>query len=219
MNKQGPNGIDYLRGGYTWGPVSGCLHDCDYCYMKRMAARFPTISMVPAVHYIRLEEPLKVKKPARIGVTFNGDMWGEWVQKAWIEYVLETCRKAHWHKFIFLTKNPSRYAEFDIPENCWCGTSTTGSDGEADRIRALNLSAPFGRQFVSLEPWTGGRAELPVMTLQWLIVGGLTGKGTTTPPASELATVIRSCQAMGLPVFVKSNAGVGPQEFPEGLRI
>ena len=50
MNKQGPNKIEYLD--YTWGPVSGCLHGCEYCYMKRMARRFPDkISMAPAVHY------------------------------------------------------------------------------------------------------------------------------------------------------------------------
>lgn len=24
----------------TWNPVTGCLHDCEYCYAKRIAERF-----------------------------------------------------------------------------------------------------------------------------------------------------------------------------------
>lgn len=48
VNKQGPGKIEYLT--HTWGVISGCLHDCEYCYMKRKAARFPTISTVPAFH-------------------------------------------------------------------------------------------------------------------------------------------------------------------------
>jgi protein gp37 len=223
MNKQGPNKIDYLRGGYTWGPISGCLHGCSYCYMERMAKRFPDqISMVPAMHYDRLEEPLRIKKPARIGVTFNGDMWGEWVQKAWIEYVLETCRQASWHRFLFLTKNPARYAEFEIPENCWCGTSTTGSlDESFTRVMFLYGAAPVGRRFVSLEPYVGrpdGVWGLDSSSLNWLIVGGLTGPGAQKPPAAEIKIMALQCTKKNIPLFVKSNAGTGPQEYPEGLK-
>lgn len=25
---------------YTWNPVTGCLHDCEYCYARRIANRF-----------------------------------------------------------------------------------------------------------------------------------------------------------------------------------
>lgn len=33
---KGPNG----EPGYTWNPVTGCLHGCPYCYAKRIAERF-----------------------------------------------------------------------------------------------------------------------------------------------------------------------------------
>jgi protein gp37 len=32
--------IEWLNGGYTWNPVTGCLHDCPYCYARRIAERF-----------------------------------------------------------------------------------------------------------------------------------------------------------------------------------
>lgn len=40
MNKQGQNKIEYL--GYTWNPLSGCLHPCKdkYCYAAKIARRF-----------------------------------------------------------------------------------------------------------------------------------------------------------------------------------
>ena len=25
---------------HTWNPVTGCLHDCEYCYARRFISRF-----------------------------------------------------------------------------------------------------------------------------------------------------------------------------------
>jgi protein gp37 len=30
--------IEYVD--HTWNPVTGCLHDCPYCYARRIAERF-----------------------------------------------------------------------------------------------------------------------------------------------------------------------------------
>lgn len=38
MNKQGKNGIEWCD--YTWSPVTGCLHGCEYCYARRIVQRF-----------------------------------------------------------------------------------------------------------------------------------------------------------------------------------
>ena len=37
MNK---SKIEWLDGGYTWNPVTGCLHNCEYCYARKQARRF-----------------------------------------------------------------------------------------------------------------------------------------------------------------------------------
>jgi len=231
MNRQGEGKIEYLD--YTWSPISGCLHGCEYCYMHRMAKRFPQISMEPAYHPERFPEPLKIKKPSIIGVSFSGDMWGNWISAEQIKRILRICRQAHWHRFLFLTKNPKRYRGFDIPENCWCGTSVSGGyfiDHYFENLRVNRLldSAPKGRRFLSLEPFvclTSTDANVLIFswlhTVDWVIVGGLTGKGTSYSDKDDLESIIETCRDAGVPLFIKSNAGYPEkiQEYPEGLKI
>ena len=38
MNKQGKRKIEYLD--FTWNPVTGCLHNCPYCYARKITNRF-----------------------------------------------------------------------------------------------------------------------------------------------------------------------------------
>ena len=42
---------------HTWNPVTGCRHDCPYCYARRIATRFgPKIDEFP-VSYTHLTLP------------------------------------------------------------------------------------------------------------------------------------------------------------------
>ena len=43
MNK---TAIEWLDGGYTWNPVTGCLHGCEYCYANGIAKRFGTLKKI-----------------------------------------------------------------------------------------------------------------------------------------------------------------------------
>ncbi|OQA08600.1 MAG: Phage protein Gp37/Gp68 [Bacteroidetes bacterium ADurb.Bin397] len=38
MNRQGKGKIEYLD--FTWNPVTGCLHNCPYCYARKITNRF-----------------------------------------------------------------------------------------------------------------------------------------------------------------------------------
>lgn len=233
MNRQSP-GIGWCR--WTWNPITGCRYGCSYCYVPRVLGRFShgEDPMDPWFHPDRLEKPLKVKKPARIFVGSSGDMWGDWVPRWWIEKVLWACGQAPQHRFIFLTKNPMRYAQFApiIPQNCWCGTSVTGGsiqshEKEHERIGWLER-APQGRRFISLEPWLGFSplvdmlVEAWISGVDWLIVGGLTGPEPQAPPVNELEELMNLAERHGVPVYVKDNAyleGTWPKEFPEGLCV
>lgn len=65
---------------YTWNPITGCLHGCDYCYARKIAERFPKAfpqGFAPAFHQERLQEPIKLKKPSKIFTVSMGDMFGD----------------------------------------------------------------------------------------------------------------------------------------------
>src|SRR5664280_2871172 len=63
---------------YTWNPVTGCLHGCEYCYARRMDKRFGDGLFNPTFHQKRLDEPVKVKKSAKIFVGSVSDLFGNW---------------------------------------------------------------------------------------------------------------------------------------------
>ena len=102
----------------TWNPITGCLHNCIYCwarrYSKRLAAMgiepYKTHDFNPAFAEWRLRQ--RFPKGSFIFVSDMGDMWGEWVPKEWIERVLHVLRTKVNSQFFFLTKNPKRYHEF-----------------------------------------------------------------------------------------------------------
>lgn len=127
----------------TWNPVTGCLHDCEYCYARAIATRFgwgayePDINervlyeipvfdgkkqpypfnFQPSFHQYRLGEPAAWTKPRTIFVCSMSDLFGDWVPDEWIKRVFEACEAAPQHRYLFLTKNPARYirlAEKDI---------------------------------------------------------------------------------------------------------
>lgn len=127
----------------TWNPVTGCLHDCEYCYAKRIAERFGSNLMpiftkypvldnpvrnlgidagkiqpypfdfTPTFHRYRLGEPARWTRPRNIFVCSMADLFGEWVPDAWIAEVFAACEKAPQHRFLFLTKNPGRYCHLE----------------------------------------------------------------------------------------------------------
>jgi protein gp37 len=87
------------------------------------------------------------------------DLFGHWVPAEIIEAILAYIRKSP-AKFLLLTKNPGRYREFEIPENCVCG-ATIESDidheltgpPEAFRLEYLwEVEIPCSQKMVSIEP-------------------------------------------------------------------
>lgn len=125
----------------SWNPVTGCLHDCPYCYARRMAKRFGTpysgtdlhvikagspksyeecvrtgpypYEFAPTLRMDRLGDPKKKTKSRTIFACSMADLFGEWVPEEWILKVFDACKAAPQHRYLFLTKNPKRYFELE----------------------------------------------------------------------------------------------------------
>lgn len=139
-NKDGTiaRGIEWTD--YTWNPIAGCFHACQWqmpdgsianCYAEDVAERVAGDAYPEGFehHYWKpsiLEEPVRVKKPGKIFVGSMADIFGHWTPDDQVKQVLDVARRAPQHTFQFLTKNPRRVLDFadDIPANCWIGAST-----------------------------------------------------------------------------------------------
>lgn len=208
MNKQKINGIEWTD--YTWNPVTGCKHGCDYCYARRIAHRFFG-DFEPRFYPERLDEPLKKQKPSKIFVVDMGDLFGAWVPDEWINEVLLRAALAHGHTFQYLTKNPERMLDFEFPENSWAGTTITRQEDlrRADIIK--QVQAPV--HWLSIEPLLG-QIDYDFSGIDWIVVGAQTGPGATLCEAEWVEAIRES----GIPTFTKhSLEGVVPlvRQYPE----
>lgn len=215
----------------TWNPVTGCKHGCPYCYARRVAGRFgepqratgdlhilqaPPVSTPypygfdPTFHRYRLDEPAHKTKGQTIFVCSMADLFGRWVPIRWIVEVLDACRKAPQHRYLFLTKYPKRYIELEhmalLPheDNFWFGSTVTNGEDSAAWMKDLGC-----HWFISAEPLldqidlTAGSGPMP----EWVIIGAETGnrKEKVTPEYEWARSIVADCKAFNVPVFMKDS--------------
>lgn len=211
MKKLNTSGIDYLD--YVFNPVTGCKKGCPYCWAQKKFHRFKK-SWEPQFHPDRLEWPANTAEPGRVGVVFEGDLFGSWVPDEWIEQVFKACEAAPQHTYYFLTKNPKRYAKTNYSLKWWLGFSASDKDTYCHRPIDMPKLA---KKYVSLEPLTG---EVPNLAPRhrWVIVGAQT-KPLVLPEKEWILDIRDQCAALGIPIFMKNNlAPLGLeliQQFPD----
>ena len=208
---------------------------------KVVKAPYP-FAFTPTFHRYRLEEPLKKRKGQNIFVGSMADLFGRWVPTKWIVEVLDICREAPQHNYLFLTKFPERYVELDhlalLPheENFWYGATITNAKQmkrAADSIGQLRQEV---RSFFSMEPLMEdvARSEAWEMAYNgayanWIIIGAMTGPGSESQqPCREWVERIvddvknELSPFYPIPVFMKGNLRKVwgrdlIREFPEKL--
>lgn len=246
----------------TWNPVTGCLHDCEYCYARKIAERFAgyeeknlpkklddllrTSSLValgepkrkadgkaapypygftPTLHRYRMDEPERWTKPRTIFVCSMADLFGDWVPDEWIKQVFEACEAAPQHRYLFLTKNPTRIlrlaSEDKLPNynNFWFGTTITTPEQpfflETPFFTNNSRSHSYGI-FLSIEPI---QEDFPVQDrlaripgrqqngVDWIIVGAETGnrKDKIYPNREWIEHIAETSEKTGIPLFMKES--------------
>jgi len=116
--------------GYTWNPLAGaCPHDCEYCYVKDLARRFPNLRK-KYTGPLRIDEKALNQKLPRDRIIFvcsMNDLFAEGVPDEYIERILRSIveKQESWgehftQRFLFQTKNPRRMMD-------WIGYFPPGS--------------------------------------------------------------------------------------------
>lgn len=222
FNTQTGDSIEWAQ--WSWNPVTGCLHDCPYCYARDIANRFYEQGFEPSLNPNRITAPRNQSLPTnRIDALPDGDwekvalrnvftcsmadLFGRWVPREWIETVLAECRDAEQWNFLFLTKFPNRMSEFEFPDNCWVGTTV---DCQA---RVKNAERAFRKvkarvKWLSCEPLLDPLKFTDLGAFQWVVIGGASASSQTpvwNPPLDWTMDLVKAARASGVKCFVKSN--------------
>jgi protein gp37/ParB-like chromosome segregation protein Spo0J len=199
FNESKGDGISWA--GWSWNPVTGCLHGCDYCYAREIATSTRTASaypvgFTPLFHHERLDAPANTNIPAkyrddkhkscgsgdcqicayrRVFVCSMADLYGRWVPDEWIQQVHTSMLSSPQWQYILLTKFPARYVGLDIPNGAWVGTSVD----EQKRVRiAQDAFAKLPDnciKWLSLEPLLEPLQFDDLSMFDWVVIGAQTG--------------------------------------------
>ena len=235
FNGQENTSIEWAQ--WSWNPVTGCLHNCPYCYARDIANRFYAQKFEPVILPDRLNAPINTNVPSKasedisfknVFVCSMADLFGRWVPALWIEAVLERVFDAPQWNFLFLTKFPQRMSEFEYPSNAWLGTSV---DCQA---RVKNAERAFSKikcrtKWLSVEPMLEPLKFSRLDLFQWIVIGGasdsaaIDGTPVTpewTPPLDWIVDLHTQARAAGCRIYYKDNCGFGKdsalriREFP-----
>jgi protein gp37 len=241
FNAQETNSIEWAL--WSWNPVTGCEHNCPYCYARDIAIRFFPPKFEPALWPGRLKAPQNTPFPEEKAAAWMGhknvfvcsiaDLFGRWVPKEWIEAVLAECRAAPRWNFLFLTKFPIGMAEFDFPDNAWVGTTVDCQARVANAERAFR-KVKAGVKWLSCEPLLGPLRFNDLSAFQWIVLGGASKSSGTPewhPPRRWVRELEDEADRLSIPFYEKSNLSSGrvrgypgqaaapePAELPPALR-
>lgn len=223
---------------FTFNPVAGCFHRCRWtmpdgstaiCYAEEIANKFraayPNGFEYHYWHPRRLNEPLKLKDPAKIFLDSMSDLMGHWVQEEQIKAILDIASQAHWHIFQLLTKNTPRLLQFDFPDNVWVGASSPPDMmwgkplDQNQQARMLDKTLTVLGQvntpvrWMSIEPlsWDVSGIIADNAPLQWVVIGAATnGPRVYQPDPQHVSRLLEVLDRQSVPVFFKGNIWGNP---------
>lgn len=232
--------------GWTWNPITGCLHGCNYCYARAFATNgrfkraFPA-GFTPLFHPERLDAPRNTTIPARhagdpayerVFVVSMGDMYGRWVPQEWIDRVHAAEQASPRWEYLHLTKFPARYVGLPMTPNAWVGTSVD----EQNRVRiaedAMREVNGVKVSWLSLEPMRERLDFDDLSMFNWVVIGAQTRTSQPTgsvpafaPPLEWVLRMTDQAHEAGCAVHWKPNlhsvAGIDMvpwvDEYPAGV--
>ena len=209
---------------WSWNPVTGCLHGCDYCYARATTERWPDAfpaGFTPLFREDRLDAPANTSIPIdhqddpawrRVFVCSMADLYGRWVPGEWIDRVHQAmCASPAW-QYITLTKFPARYIGLTMPPGAWVGTSV-------DEQKRVRIAEDAFRQidgarvkWLSLEPLKEPLEFTDLSMFDWVVIGAQTETrqpggvvSAFAPPFEWVARIVAQAREAGCRVHLKPN--------------
>lgn len=203
----------------TWNPTTGCTkisQGCKFCYAEVMTKRLQAMGLEKyssgfkkvVVHPEVLDQPRKWK-PSVIFVNSMSDLFHEDVPLSFVQQVFKVMNECPQHTFQILTKRAERLEELspflNWTPNIWMGVSVE-DDAVTFRIEHLMRTNAVVK-FLSLEPLIGPLPNLNLNNIDWVIVGGESGRNPRPMRAEWVVDIQTQCESARVAFFFKQWGG------------
>ncbi len=208
---------------WSWNPVTGCNHGCDYCYARTIAtsrdmAKYYPAGFTPLFHPERLDAPANTPVPAkaaddpafgRVFVCSMADLFGAWVPQEWIDQVVaKTVENPQWD-YLYLTKFPQRYDRLELPRSGWIGASVDSQKRAEPTLEAMAKVENVQVKWLSVEPLIEPIKFSSLKGIDWIVIGAQSanvGQNDAFAPDFEwVADLVATARRDGCAIWLKTN--------------
>ena len=203
----------------TWNPTTGCSkisQGCKFCYAEIMSKRLQAMGVEKyrdnfevKIHPESLYTPYSWKKSKTVFVNSMSDLFHEDVPFSFIMQVFHVMEENPQHIFQVLTKRAERLAELDSKlkwvHNIWMGVSVENQvvQGRIELLQKTNARV----KFLSLEPLLGPLPKLDLTNIDWVIVGGESGRNPRPMDSEWVLDIQKQCEKSDVAFFFKQWGG------------
>lgn len=208
----------------TWNPVTGCTKisaGCKFCYAEVMAKRLQAMGIEKykdgfklKIHEDILSQPYTWKKQKIVFVNSMSDLFHRGVPVEFILKVFKVMNDNPQHTFQVLTKRADRLLEINHllkwTHNIWMGVSVE-DERVTSRIEFLRQTTARTK-FLSCEPLIGPLHNLVLEGIDWVIVGGESGRKARPMEPEWALDIMDQCSSTGVAFFFKQWGGVNKKK-------
>lgn len=208
----------------TWNPTTGCNKisaGCKYCYAEVMTRRLQAMGIEKykdgfaiRIHEDTLQIPYSWKSPKVVFVNSMSDLFHPEVPLEFIQKVFTVMNDTPQHTYQVLTKRAERLYELhhllNWNENIWMGVSVE-DERVIDRIDFLRETNAHIK-FLSCEPLIGPLQNMNLENINWVIVGGESGRKARPIQESWVWDIRQQCVEQGVAFFFKQWGGVNKKK-------
>jgi protein gp37 len=210
----------------TWNPVTGCdkiSAGCKFCYAEVMAKRLKAMGVEKyqnefklTIHEDELATPYTWKKSKVVFVNSMSDLFHKDVPIEFIQKVFRVMKENPQHVFQVLTKRADvmlyydKEGWLDWSHNIWMGVSVE-NEKTMKRIDLLRQSNARTK-FLSCEPLIGPLPKLNLKNIDWVIVGGESGRKPRPMKKEWVLDIKQQCEKKDVAFFFKQWGGTNKKK-------